>query len=68
MPFLIWRRPASNCVQLAAADIHSIDVPRSACEEYFGKTAGGRSDIEANPARDIERKTLERRGEFYPAA
>jgi hypothetical protein len=61
---------AQTCVQLAAADadIHSIDVPRAACGEYFGKTAGGRSDIEANPARDIERKALERRGEFYPAA
>jgi hypothetical protein len=55
-------------VQLAAADIHRIDVPGSAGEERFGKASGGRSNVEADPFGNLDRKSLKCRGEFDPAA
>ena len=41
-------------VALPAADIHSKNAPRSAREQDFGEAAGGRTDIEADAAGNID--------------
>src|SRR5690242_18000822 len=43
-------------------------MPCAALEQNFGKTAGGCTDVEADPSRNIEGKTVERRRELGAAA
>src|ERR1051326_1657089 len=59
---------AQFLMQLVAADVDRIDMPRAASEQNFSKAPGGRADVEANAILDIEAETIERGRQFDAAA
>ena len=63
-----FRAPAQPRMKLAGPDIDGIDAPRAAREQHVAEAAGGRTDIEADAAGDIDAEAIERGCELDAAA